>query len=189
MLQTRQSLKTRLGLYLSLTLSKKKFHIFFSKNQIRKYARSACERTASCVNICPRKVGCQKSNGPPDTLYLYGSLAKFRLRLGWGGMDKSECVSIAKPDVCLRFFLSVTLFRVGRLTRSSSLSGGGTAAQCDIHYARACSINMTERDSKEGGPGERASAAAAVLYRGAQWDYTRNCPVPALPSLFSLWMR
>ena len=38
---------------------------FFKKNQIRNYAR---ERTACYVNICRRKVGCQNSNGPPDTL-------------------------------------------------------------------------------------------------------------------------
>ena len=40
---------------------------------------------------------------------------------------------------------------------------------------------MTERDSEEGGARVRASAAAAAdLYRGAQWDYTRNCPVSVL---------
>ena len=42
--------------------------INFSKNEIRNYACSARERTACCVNICLRKVGCQNSNGPPDTL-------------------------------------------------------------------------------------------------------------------------
>ena len=31
-----------------------KFKNFFSKNQIRHYARSPRERTACCVNICPR---------------------------------------------------------------------------------------------------------------------------------------
>ena len=36
----------------------KKFQIFFSKYQIRHNTRSPRERTACCVNICPRKGGC-----------------------------------------------------------------------------------------------------------------------------------
>ena len=57
------------GLVTALDPDQKKNCEFFSKNQIRNYACSARERTACCVNICPRKVGCQNCNGPPDTLY------------------------------------------------------------------------------------------------------------------------
>ena len=44
--------------YLALTLTRKNFKFFFFKNQIRYYARSPRERTACCVNICPKKEGC-----------------------------------------------------------------------------------------------------------------------------------
>ena len=33
----------------------KKIQNFFSKNQIRHNAKSPCERTACCVNVCPKK--------------------------------------------------------------------------------------------------------------------------------------
>ena len=57
LMQTGQSLKTRLSLYLALTLTNKKIQNFFSKNQIRNYACSARERTVCYVNICLRKGG------------------------------------------------------------------------------------------------------------------------------------
>ena len=55
LMQTGQSLKTRLSLYLALTLTKSKISIFFSKNQTYHIACSARERAAWFNNICPRK--------------------------------------------------------------------------------------------------------------------------------------
>ena len=48
------------SLYLALTPRKKKI-LYFSKYQNHHYARSARERIACCVNICPRKGVCQKA--------------------------------------------------------------------------------------------------------------------------------